>query len=82
MDQRSVSSVIAGRPVTGAPGGRLRSTNPARLDEVEDFLLRIRSVLHLEAKRNQNVLTHDLQETTARLLGYAGPLVGSSRPAS
>src|SRR6266566_2926986 len=34
MDQRTVSSVIAGRPVGGAPGGRIRSTNPARLDEV------------------------------------------------
>ena len=34
MDQRTVSSVIAGRPVVGAPGGRIRSTNPARLDEV------------------------------------------------
>src|SRR5438477_5219899 len=34
MDQRTVSSVIAGRPVAGAPGGRILSTNPARLDEV------------------------------------------------
>src|SRR5690242_11264469 len=34
MDQRTVSSVIAGRPVAGAPGGRIRSTNPARLEEV------------------------------------------------
>src|SRR5579864_7639920 len=34
MDQRTVSSVIAGRPVAGAPGGRIPSTNPARLDEV------------------------------------------------
>src|SRR3989440_8625029 len=34
MDQRTVSSVIADRPVAGAPGGRIRSTNPARLDEV------------------------------------------------
>src|SRR6478736_6366082 len=34
MDQRTISSVIAGRPVAGAPGGRIRSTNPARLDEV------------------------------------------------
>src|SRR5580704_1921366 len=34
MNQRSVSSVIAGRPVTGAPLERIRSTNPARLDEV------------------------------------------------
>ena len=34
MDQRTVSSVIAGRPVADAPGGRIVSTNPARLDEV------------------------------------------------
>src|SRR6478672_2547427 len=34
MDQRTVSSVIAGRPAAGAPGGRIRSTNPARLDDV------------------------------------------------
>src|SRR5207247_1304942 len=45
---------------------------PARLDEVEDFLLRLRSVLHAEARRNQNVLTHDLQERAAQLLGYPG----------
>src|SRR6516164_10011600 len=34
MDQRTVSSVIVGRPVADAPGGRIQSTNPARLDEV------------------------------------------------
>src|SRR5258708_3786849 len=33
MDHRTVSSVIDGRPVADAPGGRIRSTNPARLDE-------------------------------------------------
>ncbi len=31
---RSVSSVIGGRPAGGEPAGRLRSTNPARLDDV------------------------------------------------
>src|SRR5438309_11580241 len=31
---RKVRSIIGGRPLEGAPGGRLRSTNPARLDEV------------------------------------------------
>ena len=31
---RSVSSVIAGRPVSGEPAGRIRSANPARLDDV------------------------------------------------
>jgi aldehyde dehydrogenase (NAD+) len=34
MDYRTVSSVIDGRPTDGAPGGRIRSTNPARLDDV------------------------------------------------
>jgi [protein-PII] uridylyltransferase len=46
--------------------------DPARLDEAEDFLLRVRSIVHLERKRNQNVLSHQLQEKTAQLMGYAG----------
>src|SRR6266516_1971244 len=37
---RTVSSIVAGRPATDAPGGREASTNPARLDEVvADVLL-------------------------------------------
>ena len=44
----------------------------ARVDEAEDFLLRVRSTLHLEAGRNQNVLSHEMQERTADLLGYPG----------
>ena len=47
-------------------------TEPAQLDEAEDFLLRIRSLLHLEARRNQNVLTHELQEKAAQMLAYPG----------
>ncbi len=46
--------------------------DPARLDEAEDFLLRVRSIVHLEGKRNQNVLGHELQEKAAQMLGYAG----------
>ena len=34
MAYRTVSSVIAGRPAGGAPGGLIRSVNPARLDDV------------------------------------------------
>jgi [protein-PII] uridylyltransferase len=45
----------------------------ARLAEAEEFLLRIRSILHLETKRNHNVLSHELQERAAALLGYRGP---------
>jgi len=43
-----------------------------RLDQAENFLLRIRSVLHFEAGRNLNVLSHDLQEKTADRLRYQG----------
>jgi [protein-PII] uridylyltransferase len=47
---------------------------PERIAEAEDFFLRLRSILHLESKRNQNVLTHPLQERAAELLGYPGAL--------
>ena len=40
-----------------------------RVDEAEDFLLRIRSILHLKLGRNLNVLTHELQDAAARMFG-------------
>jgi [protein-PII] uridylyltransferase len=46
--------------------------DPSRLDEAEDFHLRVRSVLHFETKRNHNVLNHALQEKAAEVLGYPG----------
>ena len=46
--------------------------DPARVDQAEDFLLRVRSTLHLDAGRNQNTLSHEMQERTADLLGYPG----------
>jgi [protein-PII] uridylyltransferase len=46
--------------------------DPARFDDAEDFLLRVRSLLHLETGRNHNVLSHELQERTADRLGYPG----------
>src|SRR5437868_1052183 len=33
-----------------------------RLDEAEEFLLRVRSILHVAHKRNKNVLNHEIQE--------------------
>jgi [protein-PII] uridylyltransferase len=48
----------------------------ARVDEAEDFLLRVRSTLHLDAGRNQNILSHEMQERTANLLGYSGAGTG------
>ncbi len=40
-----------------------------RLAEAEDFMLRIRSVLHLERDRNLNILSHELQESVAGIFG-------------
>jgi [protein-PII] uridylyltransferase len=42
------------------------------LDDAEEFLLRVRSILHLEARRHHNVLGHELQERAADRLGYGG----------
>nr|MDQ3350069.1 hypothetical protein [Acidobacteriota bacterium] len=44
----------------------------ARLLDAEDYLLRIRSLLHLEAGRDVNLLTHELQERVADMMGSAG----------
>ena len=52
-----------------------RSAEFGRLNEAEDFLLRIRSILHLERGRNLNVLTHELQEVVANLFGPTGEQV-------
>jgi [protein-PII] uridylyltransferase len=46
--------------------------DPSKIEEAEDFLLRVRSILHLESKRNHNQLTHPLQEHAADILGYPG----------
>jgi [protein-PII] uridylyltransferase len=46
--------------------------DPARFDDAENLLLRVRSVLHMQTERNQNVLSHELQEHAADLLGYPG----------
>lgn len=43
-----------------------------RLAEAEDFMLRIRSVLHLERRRNLNLLSHELQESVAAIFGSPG----------
>ena len=53
---------------------RLRSSpaDAKALAEAEDLLLRIRAVLHLVSHRNQNVLSHELQEKVADTLGYTG----------
>ena len=63
---RAIASLTDPAVITRGP------VEAVRLEEAEDFLLRIRSILHLKSGRNQNVLTHELQETTAETLGYFG----------
>jgi [protein-PII] uridylyltransferase len=56
------------------PGGtEVELERAARqLQEAEDFLQRIRSILHLESGRDVNLLTHELQEKVAEMFGCAG----------
>jgi [protein-PII] uridylyltransferase len=53
-------------------GERKDAEEMVRLAEAEEFLLRARSILHLETGRNLNTLTHPLQEIVAEALGYLG----------
>jgi [protein-PII] uridylyltransferase len=55
-------------PALLANGG----AGPRVLDDAEEFLLRVRSILHLEAGRHHNILSHEVQERVAERLGYAG----------
>ncbi len=55
----------------GGPGEN-GSAGPDALREAENFLLRIRSVLHLQSGRDVNLMTHELQEQVAEVLGYDG----------
>src|SRR5204863_18200 len=46
-----------------------RDADAERVAAAEDFLLRIRSILHLLSGRDVNLLTHDLQEKAAETIG-------------
>jgi [protein-PII] uridylyltransferase len=52
------------------PPERDRLSQP--LEDSEEFLLRVRSLLHVETGRDANVLTHELQERVADALGCPG----------
>ncbi|HET7216511.1 MAG TPA: hypothetical protein VFJ02_00625, partial [Vicinamibacterales bacterium] len=66
-----------------AAARHIRTLQPAAFDaeheraarqllDAEDFLLRVRSVLHVEAGRDVNILTHDLQEKVADVFATQG----------
>lgn len=67
--------VAAARAITALtdPAILLRGReDERRLAQAEELLLRIRALLHLARRRNDNVLRHEVQETMAATLGYAG----------
>jgi [protein-PII] uridylyltransferase len=51
-----------------------RGESPDRLNDAEEFLMRIRSGLHLDTGRNMNLLSYELQERTADRLHYPEPI--------
>lgn len=57
-------------PAAFASRGRIDSE---RLEDAEEFLLRVRSMLHVQNGRDANVLTHELQEKVARPMGFDAP---------
>ena len=61
---------LLARMARGAPGEPY--TDAGRTDEAEDFMLRVRSILHMERGHNINILAHGLQETVAERFGSPG----------
>src|SRR5829696_2305119 len=70
----ALRDIAAARGIAAATDPALlrRSRDAPRLARAEEFLLRIRTLLHLERRRNDNVLAHELQENIAAQLGYPG----------
>jgi [protein-PII] uridylyltransferase len=52
------------------------SEDERRLAQAEEFLLRVRALLHLARRRNDNTLRHEVQEAIAASLGYRGSSPG------
>jgi [protein-PII] uridylyltransferase len=59
---------LAGEPRTAAA-----VSAPERLRDAEEFLMRLRSGIHLDMGRNVNVLGYELQEKAAERLKYSEP---------
>jgi [protein-PII] uridylyltransferase len=59
--------------LAGEPRGAAAVWAPDRLQDAEEFLMRIRSGIHLDMGRNLNVLSYELQEKAAERLHYVEP---------
>jgi [protein-PII] uridylyltransferase len=68
---RDISAIRTIAAITD-PALLRRPEDAACLADAEDFLLRLRAMLHLAHRRNHNLLTHEMQERLADALGYPG----------
>jgi [protein-PII] uridylyltransferase len=59
--------------LAGEPRDAAAVSAPDRLQDAEEFLMRVRSGIHLDMGRNVNVLSYELQEKAAERLNYVEP---------
>lgn len=72
-DVSAIRTLIALTPAeTDGTAPLIAGRRDEALDEAEEFLLRIRSMVHLDNKRDHNVLSHEHQETVAERFGSPG----------
>src|SRR5258706_15018589 len=57
--------------LAGNPSAAAAVSAPDRLRDAEEFLMRVRSGIHLDTGRNVNVLSYELQEKAADRLSYS-----------
>src|SRR4051794_33472511 len=73
---RTVTSLIAGRPASGAPGGRLQSVNPANTDEVVAEIQLGDADTFVDAARAARAAQQDWARTPAPTRGRAIQQIG------
>src|SRR5947208_4127287 len=81
----AIASVIGGEARTDAPGGRLRSTNPARTDEVVAEVLLGDASTFVDAARSARAAQSEWAKVPApargRVIAQVGRLVGATEEA-
>src|SRR5215218_7315678 len=69
---RDIAAMRYLQTLGGERGDGERSRAVTTVREAEDFILQVRGVLHAEAGRDANILTHELQERVADAIGCEG----------
>ena len=67
---RTLTALTSAEAVGASP--LIAGRRDEALDEAEEFLLRIRAMVHLDNRRDQNILSHEHQETVAERFGSPG----------